>query len=129
LTLSSYKFGLEQHLTTNLAYFESIVLNLVTNAIRYKSLHRDPVITFRVEQIKNYKALVVTDNGLGIDLIRFKDKLFGMYNTFHGNEDGTRLGLFTTKTQIEALKGRIIVESEVGLGTTFKVYFPKELAA
>jgi two-component system aerobic respiration control sensor histidine kinase ArcB len=65
----------------------------------------------------------VQDNGRGIDLSKYRDKLFGMYNTFHGNKDAKGLGLFIVKAQIEALKGEIEVKSEVGAGTSFMVYF------
>ncbi|TAH17481.1 MAG: sensor histidine kinase [Cytophagales bacterium] len=51
------------------------------------------------------------------------EKLFGMYKTFHNNADAKGLGLFITKTQVEAMKGKREVESELGKGTTFKVYF------
>ncbi|MDI5949619.1 ATP-binding protein [Flavobacterium sp. LB2P87] len=51
-----------------------------------------------------------------------KHKLFGMYKTFHGNEDAKGIGLFITKNQLEAMDGKIEVESEVGHGSNFKIY-------
>lgn len=63
------------------------------------------------------------DNGLGIDLEMNKDKIFGMYKTFHGNPDAVGLGLFMMKNHIESMGGTIDVESEVGVGTTFNLYF------
>ena len=72
-----------------------------------------------------YKVLSITDNGLGIDLERYKDRLFGMYKTFHGNKDAKGLGLFITKAQIETMKGKIEVESTVGEGTTFRILLPE----
>ena len=68
-------------------------------------------------------VLLVKDNGLGLDLNKFKDKLFGMYKTFHNNPNSRGIGLFITKNQIEAMNGKIDVESEVNVGTTFKIYF------
>ncbi|TAH02688.1 MAG: hypothetical protein EAZ15_04700 [Sphingobacteriales bacterium] len=47
----------------------------------------------------------------------------GMYKTFHKNKDAKGLGLFIIKTQIDAMGGKIDVQSIVGEGTTFKVYF------
>jgi signal transduction histidine kinase len=67
--------------------------------------------------------LVFKDNGIGIDLEMHAGKMFGMYKTFHGNADAKGLGLFIIKTQIEALDGKIEVESELGHSTTFKVDF------
>lgn len=49
--------------------------------------------------------------------------MFGMYKTFHGNRDARGIGLFITKNQIEAMKGKIEVESTVDQGTKFKIYF------
>ncbi len=110
-------------LDTNPAYFESVFLNLITNAIRYKSPDRDPIITFGSHIDGHNKVITVEDNGLGIDLKRYGGRLFGMYEKFHANKNGTGMGLFIVKTQIEAMKGTITAESIVGKGTTFKVSF------
>lgn len=106
------------------AYLDSILLNMLTNSIKYKSPERFPEIYVNFYQENEYKVLSFKDNGIGIDLEKNKDKLFGMYKTFHGNSDAKGLGLFITKTQIEGMKGKIEVESEVGKGTTFKIYLP-----
>ena len=108
------------------AYMDSIVLNLITNAIKYRSQERQPEITITVDESdeKNVQILF-SDNGLGIDLKRYGAKLFGMYKTFHGNKDARGVGLFITKNQIEAMSGTIEVESELNKGTTFKVNLPK----
>lgn len=103
------------------SYFDSIILNLLTNAIKYKSPKRKPVITIKGEKINNKLVLTFTDNGLGIDLTKNKNKIFGMYKTFHNNPDATGLGLFMTKNHIEVLGGTISVESEIDVGTTFKI--------
>ncbi len=105
------------------AYLDSILLNLVTNAIKYRSPDRLPVIEISTQTESDYLVLLVKDNGLGLDLNKFKDKLFGMYKTFHNNPNSRGIGLFITKNQIEAMNGKIEVESEVNVGTTFKIYF------
>ncbi|WP_229338429.1 ATP-binding protein [Christiangramia sediminis] len=70
--------------------------------------------------------LEIGDNGLGIDLNKHRSKLFGMYKTFHTHKDSRGIGLFITKNQVEAMGGKIEVESELNKGTTFKIYFKYE---
>lgn len=106
------------------AYLESILLNILSNALKYKSPHRDLVVVFSVQEKDNFLILSIKDNGLGIDLNKNGHKIFGMYKTFHHHKDARGIGLFITKNQIEAMGGKIEVESEVGVGTTFHIYFP-----
>ncbi|MGQ7944980.1 PAS domain-containing sensor histidine kinase [Flavobacterium sp. WC2509] len=107
------------------AYLESIMLNLVTNAIKYSDPNKDPKIIFTSETNNDYIILNVKDNGLGIDLEKYKDSIFGLYKTFHRNKDARGVGLYLTKNQIENMNGKIEVESTLNFGTTFKVYFKK----
>ncbi len=109
------------------AYIDSIFLNLFTNGIKYSSPERTLVIKITSEQIGDKTMLSFSDNGLGIDLERHGDKLFGMYKTFHRNKDAKGIGLFITKNQIEAMNGSIEVQSTVDVGTTFKLYFESKL--
>ena len=110
----------------NPAYLESILLNFTTNAIKYSSADKKPIISYDFGIENGYKVLSVTDNGLGIDLKKHKNSLFGMYKTFHKNKNSRGIGLFITKNQVEAMGGRIEVFSEVNKGTTFKIYFDEE---
>ena len=118
-----HKFDSEKTINTNPAYFESILLNLITNALKYKSPARSLEIVLDFYDFEEYKVLTFSDNGIGINLEKYKDQLFGMYKTFHKNKDARGLGLYIIKTQIEAMKGKIEVESEINVGTTFKLYF------
>ncbi len=106
------------------AYLESILLNLISNSIKYRD-ERKPKnrITIKSYLEHNNPYLEVTDNGLGLDLSKYGEKLFGMYKTFHKNENSRGIGLFITKNQIESLGGTISVVSEVHTGSTFKVKF------
>jgi signal transduction histidine kinase len=108
------------------AYLESILLNFVTNGIKYKSNERKSFIKIYSTIENGYVVVHIEDNGIGIDLKKNRDKLFGMYKTFHNNEDARGIGLFISKNQIEAMNGKIEVESEVNVGTTFKIYFKYE---
>ncbi len=104
------------------AYLESIFLNLISNAIKYRSSDRPNRVTIDAETKKEFIVIKFTDNGIGMNMKLHGRKLFGMYKTFHGNEDARGIGLFITKNQIEAMNGTIEVESEPNVGTTFKVY-------
>lgn len=103
------------------SYFESILFNLITNAIKYRSPDRDPEIDITARKSGGKTEISVADNGLGIDLNKNGNKIFGMYKTFHGNEDAVGLGLFMSKNHVEALGGTISVESQPGKGSIFKV--------
>ena len=105
------------------AYLDSILLNFLTNGIKYKSGRKDPFVRFGALMENKQLTLSIQDNGIGIDMDKNKDKLFGMYKTFHGNKDARGVGLFITKNQVEAMGGKIDVESKVGEGTTFKIHF------
>ncbi|MFX6182827.1 ATP-binding protein, partial [Acinetobacter baumannii] len=78
-------------LTTNPAYFESILQNLVSNAIKYRSPDRLPAIQINLTQNQEYIILEVIDNGLGIDTHKYGARIFGMYKTFHRNKDAKGL--------------------------------------
>ncbi|MEX1238619.1 MAG: PAS domain-containing sensor histidine kinase [Cyclobacteriaceae bacterium] len=104
-------------------YLESIFQNLLTNAIKYRSPHRTATIHFKTFMRDNHLELSVSDNGQGIDLDRFGDKLFGLHKTFHEHQEARGVGLFLIKTQVEAMGGSISVKSEVDKGTTFTIRF------
>jgi len=114
----------DHRISFNSDYFDSMLLNLMSNAIRYKNPGVRPSLRLSSTSLDDSLVLEVADNGLGIDLNRYGDKLFTMYKTFHGNPDARGLGLFITKNQIEALGGKIDVESTPSEGTTFRVTFP-----
>lgn len=111
------------HVNVIPAYLESILMNFITNGVKYKEPTRDPVIKLNVKENNGEIILSIEDNGLGIDLEKYGDKLFGMYKTFHNNKDARGIGLYITKNQIEAMNGRVVAHSEVGKGTTFNIYF------
>ncbi len=111
----------------NPAYLESLFLNFTTNAIKYSHPDRTPEITYSLEKENGNVMLVIKDNGLGINLDKHGQKLFGMYKTFHQHPNARGIGLFMTKSQIESMGGTIEVESQVNVGTTFKINFSNEI--
>ncbi|VAW10968.1 Two-component system sensor histidine kinase [hydrothermal vent metagenome] len=107
-------------------YIDSILTNFITNAVKYRSLDRNPIIELSAKSENGYTILSITDNGLGIDLKKYGTKLFGMYKTFHDKKDARGIGLYITKNQIEAMNGKVTATSEIGKGTTFKIYFDEK---
>ncbi len=109
------------------AYLDSILLNFITNGIKYRSNKRESFIALSAVESDKYIELTIEDNGLGIDLEKHRSKLFGMYKTFHPNISNSRgIGLFIAKNQIEAIGGDVDVESNIDCGTIFKIYFRHE---
>ncbi|MDJ1485799.1 7TM diverse intracellular signaling domain-containing protein [Cytophagaceae bacterium YF14B1] len=106
------------------SYLHSILYNLISNAIKYRSPDRIPSIHVKVLTDNTYTCLIVKDNGLGIDLnIVTEQQIFGFYKRVHSHVDGKGLGLYLVKTQVETLQGKVEVESMPDQGSTFKVYF------
>lgn len=106
----------------NSAYLESILLNLISNSIKYRHPERSPIIVVNASENDKDIVLQISDNGLGIDLKRHGKDIFGLYKVFHNNKDAHGVGLFITRNQIESLGGSIHVQSDVGKGTTFKIF-------
>lgn len=114
-------------LNINKAYLESIFLNLLTNAIKYRNPNKQLKISVTSHAVEDTVELVFTDNGIGIDLQRNRDKIFGLYQRFHNYPDSKGLGLYLVKSQVESMGGTISVESNVDVGTTFTLIFKKQI--
>ncbi|CAM4014764.1 CHASE3 domain-containing protein [Flavobacterium antarcticum] len=104
-------------------YLESIFHNLISNALKYAAPDRKPVLNISSQMIDGQIYLNVQDNGLGIDLNKYGSKLFGMNKVFHEHPDAKGIGLFMTKMQVERFGGKIVVKSEVNVGTIFTILF------
>ncbi len=104
-------------------YLHSILLNLLTNAIKYRSPERKLKINVATERKENVLLLHFSDNGQGIDLEKYGDRIFGPYQKFHNNPDSTGLGLHLVATQVKAMDGNISVSSEPNKGSTFTIQF------
>ncbi|HEY3405229.1 MAG TPA: HAMP domain-containing sensor histidine kinase [Ohtaekwangia sp.] len=108
------------------AYINSILYNLISNAIQYRSPDRKPVIKISTYHREKNIVLEVSDNGLGIDLSRFQGEIFKLYKRFHTHTQGKGLGLYLVRQQVEKLNGKIEVESQLDEGTLFRVVLPKK---
>lgn len=105
------------------AYLDSIILNFLTNAIKYRSDDRAPQVELTSSIEDDFVVFKIADNGMGIDLEKYGDKLFQLYKTFHTNRDSLGLGLFITKNHIDSMGGKVTVTSEVNVGTEFSIFF------
>jgi len=104
-------------------YLHSILLNLLTNAIKYRSKERPLRISLKSTKVNGRPVLHFSDNGLGIDMNRYRDRVFGLYQRFHQNKDSKGMGLYIAQSQANSMGGQLLVESEVNKGTTFTLQF------
>ncbi|WP_047551085.1 ATP-binding protein [Psychroserpens sp. Hel_I_66] len=107
------------------AYLDSILLNFITNAIKYREEERQSFIEINATEKDAFVVITFEDNGLGIDLNENGKKLFKLNSTFHKKKDSRGIGLFITKNHIESMGGKIQVSSKVGVGTRFTVFLRK----
>ncbi len=119
-------FGPCESIIANRSYLQSAFQNLLSNAIKYKHPERTPHIRITADASQNHCIIKFEDNGSGIDLKTHGDKIFGLYKVFHRNPDAKGVGLFMTRTQIEAMNGSIEVESEPGEGSIFTIKLPRK---
>ncbi|HPM32337.1 MAG TPA: ATP-binding protein, partial [Chryseolinea sp.] len=103
----------------------SILYNLISNAIKYRSNERSPVIEINAYEDSQFYFLKVKDNGMGIDLKKHSENLFKLYKRFHFHTEGKGLGLYLVKLQAESLGGSVEVESEMNRYTKFTVRIAK----
>jgi two-component system, chemotaxis family, sensor kinase Cph1 len=119
----NYDFKASPRIKYPKAYLESIFLNLVSNALKYRLRERKPVITFQTTEREGHIIFTCTDNGLGLDMKKYGDKVFKLHQTFHENKDARGMGLFLIRSQIEMLGGHISMESTVNTGSVFTITF------
>ncbi|WKN44527.1 sensor histidine kinase [Tunicatimonas pelagia] len=104
------------------SYLKKVVEQLLSNAIQYRSEERPIEIEFDAYPQGNQIVFCISDNGMGIDLEKHQDKVFGLYQQFHLQQEGRGVGLYLAKTQIETMGGQIGVSSTVGEGTIFRIH-------
>lgn len=107
----------------NRAYLDSIFLNLITNSIKYAQPGITPIISIATAKTSGIKQLIVTDNGIGFDMAKVKDKIFGLNQKFHNHTDSKGIGLYLVYNHINDLNGTIDVISGINEGTKFIISF------
>lgn len=107
----------------NKAYMSSVFLNLITNSIKYSKPGHQPVITIHSEKKDGRSQLIFADNGLGFDMDKVKNKIFGLHQKFHNHKDSKGIGLYLVYTHITSMGGTISVESKINEGAKFIMSF------
>jgi signal transduction histidine kinase len=110
----------------NKGYLESVFLNLITNAIKYSKPDTWPVISISSDKTNEGSQLVVADNGIGFDMERVKDKIFGLHQHFHDNQDSKGIGLYLVHAHVTSMGGRVRVESKINEGAEFIISFKND---
>ncbi|MBS3913525.1 MAG: PAS domain S-box protein [Bacteroidetes bacterium] len=121
----SGNFEMAKELRSIKSYIYSIFYNLISNSIKYSKPDLAPVIQIQSYQKNGQVILEFRDNGLGIDLNRHGNEVFGLYKRFHIEKDGKGVGLFMVKTQVERLGGKVSVESIPNQGSVFRIEIPQ----
>ncbi len=105
------------------SYMESVFQNLITNSIKYAKPNVPAQIKIRSRREDGKTILTYKDNGIGMNLNKVKDRVFGLYQKFHKHSDSKGIGLYLVKSHIQAMKGKIEIQSEVDRGTSFTITF------
>lgn len=107
----------------NSFYLQSIIMNLISNSIKYARPGIPPVI--RIKSRKTFDTIQVSfeDNGLGFQLEEVKDRLFKLNETFHDHSESKGVGLYLIKNYMEAMGGNVCLKSEINQGSTFTLTF------
>ena len=102
---------------------------LLDNALKYAKADVAPVLEISTSELKTHWQVSISDNGIGIDA-QFFDKIFIIFQRLHNRDqfDGTGIGLSIAKKNIEAWGGKIWIESELGIGSTFHFTIEKNIA-
>ncbi|WP_288879188.1 PAS domain-containing sensor histidine kinase [Pedobacter panaciterrae] len=107
----------------NKVYMDSIFLNLITNSIKYAKPDSHPDIYIATRKTNGARQLIFSDKGLGFDMEKCKNKIFGLHQTFHNHTDSKGIGLYLVYNHINSLGGHIDVESKVNEGVRFVLTF------
>ncbi|TGE27341.1 PAS domain-containing protein [Hymenobacter metallicola] len=103
---------------------QSVLYNLVSNALKYAAPKRTPRIHLLSTRHDDHVVISVRDNGVGIDLERYGSQLFQMFRRFHSHVSGSGMGLYLINRIVQSYGGHVEVESELDKGSTFHIYIP-----
>ena len=105
-------------------YLNSVFYNLISNSIKYTKAGQAPKLDIWSEIKNKHVMLHFKDYGIGIDIEKYGDQLFGLYKRFNNNADGNGVGLYMVKAQLESMGGEIHANSKPNEGTEFTITLP-----
>lgn len=104
---------------------KSILFNLLSNACKYRSQHRQLEVHISTFLENGALILLFADNGSGLDMEQYGSKLFTMFRRFHSHVPGSGLGLYGVREIVERHGGHITVDSKVEEGAVFRIVLSK----
>lgn len=104
-------------------YLESIMMNLISNSIKFADSMKVLELNIVSRNADDFTILEYSDNGIGMEMERVKDRIFGLYQRFHDRSDSKGIGLYLIHSHITTLGGKITVDSKVNEGTKFMISF------
>ena len=116
-------FAAADVITFNKGYLESIFLNLISNSIKYAKPNTYPQILVHSQKVNGVVSLIFKDTGLGFDMEKDRDRIFGFNQTFHENKDSKGIGLYLVHHHVTSLGGYIVIDSRLNEGATFTITF------
>jgi PAS domain S-box-containing protein len=119
----SIDFSRIDKINFNKTYLKSIFLNLITNSIKYAKPNTLSTISIHSEITNSATQLIISDNGIGFDLEKVKDKVFGLHQTFNDHADSSGIGLYLVHNHVTNLGGQITLDSKLNEGSTFTITF------
>lgn len=105
-------------------YLQSILQNLISNAIKYREPVRNNKVMIKSLKKDDTVVMTIADNGKGINMDKYGKDIFGLFKTFHSGQDSHGIGLYLVKKQLTEMEGSIIIDSEAGKGTIFTITIP-----
>jgi two-component system CheB/CheR fusion protein len=104
-------------------HFNSMLQNIIDNAIKYRSDKRALKIEIKSFEDNGYNCISIKDNGIGINLEEHKNHVFGLFKRATDRKEGSGLALYLIKKVLDKTGGEIKLESELGKGSTFTLCF------
>ncbi|MEW8644641.1 MAG: XrtA/PEP-CTERM system histidine kinase PrsK [Candidatus Thiodiazotropha endolucinida] len=105
--------------------FTAIMVHMIKNA--QEASQEDGKVDVTVDRDNNYAVITIEDNGVGMDALFIKERLFRPFQTTKGNA-GMGIGVYETREYVNSLNGKMKVESVKGVGTKFEISIPLEVA-